>query len=272
MGYIRIDNGRKDTRILWRNSYRENGKVKKKEYLLSRRGEITYELPIWYIFVGLIDRKEFENELVKFWIKTARIEDCVNWQWHGQKIKFTSKSPCYDLRSKSFKESLNFVKGNINIWNKSFDNFHSLIKKFVNEPIDRLWDSFREFQDYERQPLITSTSKNYVRYFTILVNNAILDFSLSTNRFNLELVFIYLVFLAIGNDCSGKDTDKAIENENWITKDDNLSNMRKSLTRKYEQVLNNIEDINNIYCPEKRQDSLDLFKSKVLEDKTLPPI
>lgn len=272
MGYIRIDKGRKDTRILWRVSYRENGKVKKKEYLLSSKGKITYKLPMWYIFVGIIDRKEFESELVKYWLKVAMIEDYVNWEWQGQKLKFTSKSPHYDLRSKSFKELLQFVRQNVDIWHKSFDQFYSEVKKYINDSIDSLWYSFREFQDYEKQPLITNTSKDYVDYFTILVKNAIIDLRVNSNHFNLELVFIYLVFLAIGEGCSSKETDNEIKNENWIIKDNNLSIKRSALIKSHEQILKNIEVINNNYCPEKKENALELFKTKILENKTLPLI
>lgn len=270
MGYIRIDKGRKDTRILWRVSYRENGKVKKKEYLLSSKGKITYKLPMWYIFVGIIDRKEFESELVKYWLKVAMIEDYVNWEWEGQKLRFTSKSPHYDLRSKTFKELLDFARKNIKVWFKLLGHFEQQLKELVYEPIDRLWEDIRTVESQEKEPLSYVKIADYLDYFLYCVEVTGAKFDYNPCQFNCFCYLLFCYLYTITECANTHEMDNFLKNEEWIERDNLSSKNRETLVHNKEVILRHIESINKKYAPEKRQDSLILFRDKLLENHSLP--
>lgn len=270
MGYVRIDKGRKDTRILWRVSYRENGKVKKKEYLLSSKGQITYWLPVWYIFVGIINRSDFENELVKYWLKVMKIEDYVNWEWQGKKLKFTSKDNDFDLRQKYFRDDLKWVRERLDSWFRANEDFNHSLVESIYKPLERLWHGVRELEDYEQEKIKYISTNEYEKYFLSLVKYFDYFFSFKPCRFYLDVYIASLILWGVGYDCNDKATDTALKNESWIIKDNYVSNERNRLKHNKEVILNNIESINKKFAPEKRQDSLVLFFDKVLENHSLP--
>lgn len=269
MGYIRIDKGRKDMRILWRESYREKGKVKKKEYLISTKGQITYYLPLWYIFIGFINETQFNNELIKFWIKVRGIDSYVSYSMDNKKIKFTGKEKGIDLRQKYFVEELKIIREKIKEWENEKEKFNSLLKESVYDILDRLWYSLRELEDYKKQGLTYSGTKDYLKFFIHLAQLMKLRFYSNPCLSSFEVLKVSLILWGIGNDCNDKATDIELKQEAWIRKDNYISSEQNRLMCNKNIILKNIEAINNFYAPEKKE-SINLFREKVLKDHPLP--
>lgn len=272
MGYIRIDKGRKDTRVLWRESYRENGKVKKKEYLLSTKGRMTYYLPLWYVYVGIINASEFKQELVKFWIKVRGLTDYIQYSIEGNNIKFTAKERGLDLRQKFFREELKIIRKELIEWEEYNIKLQKELQESVYEILDRLWNDLRELEDYEGEKIKYYSVKDYLNYFDSFLKYVYSVFRVNPCIYSFEIMLLCLILWGVVIDCNDRATEKELKQEAWIIKDNFLSNERARLKHNREVILKRVESINNKYAPAKREDSLTLFRHKVFENKSLPNI